>query len=76
MKTSFMKTSEESPAIIMQYEEDMKSSFNLLIESIREFFISIDNKIRHLGLIVERKLTEGAKDLEKSTYPLPHYAKA
>ena len=75
MKTSFLKTSEESPAIIMQYEEDMKSSFNMLIESIREFFISIDNKIRHLGLVVERKLTESGGDLERSTYPVEHPSK-
>jgi len=33
----------------MQLEEELKASFNELIESIREFFISVDNKLKMLA---------------------------
>ncbi len=35
MKTSFIRQAEQTPAVILQLEEDMKMSFNALIESIR-----------------------------------------
>lgn len=56
MKTSFIRQAEQTPAVILQLEEDMKLSFNTLIESIREFFMSIDSKLKELGLAIERKL--------------------
>jgi hypothetical protein len=45
----------------------MRGSFNALIDSIREFFINIDEKIERIGSIVQSKFEE--HDLEKSKYP-------
>ena len=59
MKTSFMRQTEQTPAVIVQLEEDMKLSFNELIESIREFFLSIDSKLMELGQIIENRIGEG-----------------
>jgi hypothetical protein len=42
LKTSFLRPVDQKPTIILQFEEDMRASFNALIESIREFFISVD----------------------------------
>ena len=58
MKTSFMRQHEQTPAVVMQLEEDMKNSFNALIESIREFFMSIDGKVKELGQIIELRINE------------------
>lgn len=33
----------------------MRASFNALIESIREFFINIDEKMEHLATILQAK---------------------
>lgn len=35
MKTSFLRQVEQTPAVILQLEEELKASFNELIESIR-----------------------------------------
>lgn len=67
LKTSFLRPVDQKPTIILQFEEDMRGSFNALIESIREFFISIDEKLEHLGTIVQAKFEE--TDLEKSRFP-------
>lgn len=42
MKTSFLKPTQQIPAVITQVQEGIRSSFNALVESVREFFIEID----------------------------------
>lgn len=42
INTSFVQSSHQIPVVILQFEEDMRASFNALIESIREYFIEID----------------------------------
>ena len=58
MKTSFLRQSDQTPAVVLQLEEDMKTSFNALIESIREFFMSIDGKVKELTQITQMRMGE------------------
>jgi hypothetical protein len=44
----------------------MRASFNALIDSIREFFIGIDERMDRLATIVQAKFEEA--DLEKSKF--------
>jgi hypothetical protein len=41
-----------TPAIITQIEEDMRASFNALIEGVREYFIVIDEKLKQIGKVI------------------------
>lgn len=56
MKTSFLKPTQQLPAVITQVEEGIKSSFNALIESVREFFIEIDEKLKQIGNVLEERM--------------------
>lgn len=66
LKTSFLQPVNQKPTIIVQFEEDMRASFNALIDSIREFFIGIDERMDRLASIVQAKFEEA--DLEKSKF--------
>ena len=66
LKTSFLRLVDQKPTIILQFEEDMRASFNALIDSIREFFIGIDERMDRLAAIVQAKFDEA--DLEKSKF--------
>ncbi len=59
MKTSFMTVPPaQAPPIISKIYEDMRASFNALIEGVREYFIVIDDKLKQIGVVMESKILE------------------
>lgn len=59
MKTSFVAPMpNQPPVIISQIEEDMRASFNALIEGVKEYFIVIDEKLKQIAISIENQLLE------------------
>lgn len=62
--TSFL-TPTAIPPIIAQISEDMRASFNALVEGVKDYFIVIDDKLKQVAELIENKLADRPGGVEK-----------
>ena len=52
-RTSFVRhQNSKVPPMIARFEQDMRASFNSLIEGVREYFVSIDEKMKEIAAML------------------------